>query len=175
MRRGGFTIVELLIVIVVIAILATITIVAYNGIQLRGQAAAIASDLRAADKSFRLYKEASGMSTWTIDTDASWNGSTGGNPTLASIIAYMPALHDFLQKSPSNAGFGTASGWLYDNDNDTYSGCAANTAGVNLVLQNITNTSLALAVDQAIDDGNLSCGMVRLSGTSFTYGLDKSP
>ena len=31
-RQGGFTIVELLIVIVVIAILATISIVAYNGI-----------------------------------------------------------------------------------------------------------------------------------------------
>lgn len=34
-RRGGFTIVELLMVIVVIAILAAITIVAYNGIQQR--------------------------------------------------------------------------------------------------------------------------------------------
>ena len=35
MRKRGFTIVELLIVIVVIAILATITIAAYNGIQQR--------------------------------------------------------------------------------------------------------------------------------------------
>lgn len=34
-NKGGFTIVELLIVIVVIAILATISIVAYNGIQQR--------------------------------------------------------------------------------------------------------------------------------------------
>lgn len=35
MRRAGFTIVELLIVIVVIAILAAISVVAYNGIQTR--------------------------------------------------------------------------------------------------------------------------------------------
>jgi prepilin-type N-terminal cleavage/methylation domain-containing protein len=35
--RSGFTIVELLIVIVVIAILATISIVAYNGIQTRAE------------------------------------------------------------------------------------------------------------------------------------------
>jgi prepilin-type N-terminal cleavage/methylation domain-containing protein len=38
-KARGFTIVELLIVIVVIAILAAITIVAYNGIQSRAVAA----------------------------------------------------------------------------------------------------------------------------------------
>lgn len=37
LRQTGFTIVELLIVIVVIAILATISIVAYNGIQTRAE------------------------------------------------------------------------------------------------------------------------------------------
>lgn len=42
----GFTIVELLIVIVIIAILASITIVAYNGVQNRANDTAVQTDLR---------------------------------------------------------------------------------------------------------------------------------
>ena len=45
MRNKGFTIVELLIVIVVIGILAAITIVAYNGIQTRAQDTKINADI----------------------------------------------------------------------------------------------------------------------------------
>ena len=45
-HRAGFTIVELLIVIVVIAILAALSIVAYTGIQNRALASALKSDLR---------------------------------------------------------------------------------------------------------------------------------
>ena len=45
-NKAGFTIVELLMVIVVIAILAAITIVAYNGIQTRAKDSAIVSDLQ---------------------------------------------------------------------------------------------------------------------------------
>lgn len=44
-RSLGFTIVELLIVIVVIAILASMTVVAYNGIQQRAQDARRDADL----------------------------------------------------------------------------------------------------------------------------------
>lgn len=52
----GFTIVELLIVIVVIAILAAITIVAYNGIQQRARASAVSSALNQANKKLALYQ-----------------------------------------------------------------------------------------------------------------------
>ena len=51
----GFTIVELLIVIVVIAILATITLVSYSGIQQRAQFAKMQTDLSSLNKAIQLY------------------------------------------------------------------------------------------------------------------------
>lgn len=55
-RQAAFTIVELLIVIVVIAILAGIAIVAYTGIQNRANDAAVKSDLAAIAKKYELRK-----------------------------------------------------------------------------------------------------------------------
>lgn len=52
-RQTGFTIVELLIVIVVIGILAAITIVAYNGVQARAQTAKINTDLAMLNKAIQ--------------------------------------------------------------------------------------------------------------------------
>ena len=55
-HRGGFTIVELLIVVVVIAILAAITIISYNGITSRAYDATVKSDLEGMMKTLELWK-----------------------------------------------------------------------------------------------------------------------
>ena len=55
MIRRGFTIVELLIVIVVIAILASISIVAYNGIQQRARDNVRKQDIAQLAKALKLY------------------------------------------------------------------------------------------------------------------------
>ena len=55
-KNQGFTVVELLIVIVVIAILAAITVVAFNGIQMRAQTSKVVSSADAVIKALEMYK-----------------------------------------------------------------------------------------------------------------------
>lgn len=60
-KNRGFTIVELLIVIVVIAILAAISVVAYNGIQSRAENTKTLSAASAWAKSLQLYRTDKGV------------------------------------------------------------------------------------------------------------------
>ena len=59
-NKQGFTIVELLIVVVVIAILAAITIVAFNGIQNRARDAALKSEVTDARKQLGIFATTNG-------------------------------------------------------------------------------------------------------------------
>lgn len=76
-KSRGFTIVELLIVIVVIAILAAITIVAYNGIQQRAHTTSqktVAENLAKKVEAFNAIKNA--YPTLTATSDLSGDAST---------------------------------------------------------------------------------------------------
>ena len=59
-KQLGFTIVELLIVIVVIAVLAAITVVAYNGVQQRARASVASSAASQGGRKLELYKAENG-------------------------------------------------------------------------------------------------------------------
>ena len=75
-RQGGFTIVELLIVIVVIAILAAITIVAYNGIQNRANNTQVVSIVRSYMTALAAYNAEKG--TYPAETSCLGVGYPGG-------------------------------------------------------------------------------------------------
>ena len=76
-QRRGFTIVELLIVIVVVAILAAISVVAYNGIQERARTTAVNSDLATIQKAMLLYRADRGA----LPLSADWYSGTAMPPT----------------------------------------------------------------------------------------------
>jgi prepilin-type N-terminal cleavage/methylation domain-containing protein len=83
MKRGqekqGFTIVELLIVVVVIAILAAISIVAYNGITNRAKVSAASSALNQAVKKIALFKTTNADQLPSNATEAGLSSSGSSN------------------------------------------------------------------------------------------------
>jgi type II secretion system protein G len=90
-KQRGFTIVELLIVIVVIAILAAIVIVAYQGIQGRARDSARLSDMKMIMKALEVYKTNTGSypSPNSTPNAQGWEVSTNGASAtnfLGSII-----------------------------------------------------------------------------------------
>lgn len=83
-RLLGFTIIELLIVIVIIGILATVTIVAYNGAQARGRDTRRQTDVANLIKAMELYYSETGSYPTPASTDVSVTGATWGTQWYAS-------------------------------------------------------------------------------------------
>jgi prepilin-type N-terminal cleavage/methylation domain-containing protein len=102
-HQVGFTIVELLIVIVVIGILAAITIVAYNGVQQRSRDAARAQDIAGIKKMLLLYQTDNGgvmkTSTYGGNGPGGWNLSSGPN-----WLAFLGTTYGKLPVDPINTG-----------------------------------------------------------------------
>ncbi len=113
-KQTGFTIVELLIVIVIIGILAAITIVAYNGIQNRARASAAQSLASQANKKVMAYQASEGsypadLSTAgvTDTTDLQYSVNNGSNPATYCLTATNGSMSYFsssTQPTPQSGG-----------------------------------------------------------------------
>lgn len=105
-KQPGFTIVELLIVIVVIGILAAITIVAYNGIQQRGRDAQRKSDVASLQKVLELYHADRGGYPICTSTSPYIPGTALGASTVTSCLtnALVPTYISKLPTDPTNSG-----------------------------------------------------------------------
>lgn len=75
--KRGFTIVELLIVVVVIAILASVTAVAFNGISKRAANASVQAALGQSEKALRMYKATEDKPLYMSDASLAANGVSG--------------------------------------------------------------------------------------------------
>lgn len=131
-KSTGFTIVELLIVVVVIAILAAITIVAYNGIQNRAKASAAQSVTTQAYKKIAL---------WQVD-------NPGQSPSLSQFTDIVGAAnvsqYQYTQKT--NGAFcvtgtsGNVSYYASNTQNTPVAGaCAGHGAGGVATITNLVN------------------------------------
>lgn len=90
-KQRGFTIVELLIVIVVIGILAAITIVAYNGIQGRARDSQRLQDIKTIVKALEIYKTNNGAYPNPVSTAnaSGWEVSTNGSSATNFLSALV--------------------------------------------------------------------------------------
>lgn len=162
-RVSGFTIVELLIVIVVIGILAALTIAAYNGIQRRAQVVAVVDGLSKVEKSMRLWMIDTDMTVWPLEP------STTGGTSFSDLIVENSSLNGYLQHTPAVAGVGTQE-WFYDNDGPMKrpdnEPCDDMYRGVNIAIRYINDMRVVEGVNRAIDGGAnkfnpYGCGKIR--------------
>lgn len=105
-KARGFTIVELLIVVVIIAILASITMVAYNGITKRANDAKRQADISNARKLVEAYYALNGsypVTTATISSPGSVR--TDENCTFGTKTSdWIPGITERLPQSVKNTG-----------------------------------------------------------------------
>lgn len=101
-RRSGFTIVELLVVIVVLAILASITILVFNGVQERAQNSRFLAAFDAYEKGFRLYAIQNGRYPYSYTGDAL--GDTTGTDSTSGVATATSAC--LGENYPANAEMG---------------------------------------------------------------------
>lgn len=103
-ERGGFTIVELLIVIVVIAILAAIAVVAYSGTQERARDAQRLQDVTNLQKAIGMYYARTGTMPPRSPASVSWADSKNYPSDYISDITGIDGGFAKLPVDPRNAG-----------------------------------------------------------------------
>ena len=115
-NKRGFTIVELLVVIVVMGILATVTVVAYNGITQKATEVTIKSDLDNGKKQLESYQVVNGSYPTSLDEDKCPDA-----PVIDKVFCLKP--------SPNNT-------YTYSSNGKTFSIGAKNSNGTEYATTN---------------------------------------
>lgn len=115
-RSSGFTIVELLIVVVVISILAAITVVSYNGVQSRARDSKRIEKVKAIERAMELYYADNGR--YPPIQDGSGAEGTCGSQTenwghCDRNLALSNALAPYMQIDPTSLSNATQGNYYY--------------------------------------------------------------
>jgi type IV pilus assembly protein PilA len=149
--KGGFTLIELMIVVVMIGILAAIAIPAFQKLTNRSQNTAFVNDLRIASEAIQRYSLE--MGDWPPD---------GGGALPTQLTGYLPP--------PDRWGLPTPVGGLWALSR----GATATDFRASLTVSGyIGGTARAAEIDKQIDDGDPATGFLQADGTKLTYVLEK--
>lgn len=144
---GGFTLVEIMIVVVIIGLLAALAVPALQRVRLASRQAAFLNDLRIGKDAFETYALEHGG--WPPD----------------GIAGIPPEMDDYLP--PARWSGTTPIGGRWDWDFDQY----GVRAGLSVRLPFQTDAEMA-RIDAKIDDGNLDTGQFRRRTGGFIYVLE---
>lgn len=143
----GFTLVEIMIVVVIIGLLAAIAIPAFQRIKARSRVSSFTNDLRIASQAFETFAMENG--TWPPD----------GTSSIPNTMDGYLSLEKFNETTPLGGQ------WDWD------FGQFGVTAGLS-VRGPTANTATMTLVDASIDDGDLSTGNFRSRSGGYILVLE---
>jgi type IV pilus assembly protein PilA len=143
--RSGFTLVEIMIVVVIIGLLAALAIPAFKRVIRREQNSQVANDCRVFSQAFETYSTMFGK----------WPPNAGAGVVPAGMGA------GWLKKGVWQAKTPIGGRWNWD---DNVSGLGFN-AGISITSYTCTDAQLQ-EIDALIDDGDLTTGTFQKTGGS---------
>ena len=151
--QGGFTLVEIMIVVVIIGLLASIAIPAFQKVRQNSRHSALANDIRTFAQAFETYSHENG----------SWPADVG--------IGVVPNEMTNANSSIDTTAFTavTPIGGRYDWDYNVF----GNIAAISVAGATITSAQL-LNFDTTFDDGNLGTGDFRGTVGRYSYIIQRN-
>jgi prepilin-type N-terminal cleavage/methylation domain-containing protein len=147
-RNAGFSIIELMIVVVIISFLAMLALPTFNRLRRASQSNRFVSDLRVFAQAFEGYVT-----------------MNGGFPPASASGVVPPGMQGDLKSNVWTARNSLGGQWSWDNNGAGVAGIATTSGTAPL--------SQMILIDARIDDGDLSNGLFQQSGARFIYYMQQ--